>query len=111
MVSDVMAYNYADPQIEAFHTANPKIPVMGTENVSAVATRGIYKIDAEKAFVSSYDPYTTAGRTSPEGKWRLSATCGHRLNTLRTAGNLGCSTASPRPTRFVMLEFAAFCGK
>ena len=44
---------------------------MGTENVSAVATRGIYKIDAEKGFVSSYDPYTTTGRASAEGWWRF----------------------------------------
>ena len=71
VVSDVAGYNYADPQIEAFHKANPKIPVMGTENVSAVATRGIYKIDAEKGFVSSYDPYTTSGRASAEGGWRF----------------------------------------
>jgi beta-galactosidase len=71
VVSDVAGYNYADPQIEAFHKANPKIPVMGTENVSAVATRGIYKIDAEKGFVSSYDPYTTTGRASAEGWWRF----------------------------------------
>ena len=42
VVSDVVGYNYADPQIEAYHKANPKLPVMGTENVSAVATRGIY---------------------------------------------------------------------
>jgi len=71
VVSDVMGYNYADPQIEAFHKANPTIPVMGTENVSAVATRGIYTIDAEKGFVSSYDPYTTTGRASAEGWWRF----------------------------------------
>jgi beta-galactosidase len=71
VVSDVMGYNYADPQIEAFHKANPKLAVMGTENVSAVSTRGIYKIDAEKGFVSSYDPYTTSGRASAEGWWRF----------------------------------------
>jgi beta-galactosidase len=70
-VSDVMGYNYADPQIEAYHQAHPTIPVMGTENVSAVATRGIYKIDAEQGFVSSYDPYTTTGRASAEGWWRF----------------------------------------
>jgi beta-galactosidase len=71
VVSDVMGYNYADPQIEAFHKANPKLAVMGTENVSAVSTRGIYKIDAEKGFSSSYDPYTTSGRASAEGWWRF----------------------------------------
>ena len=71
VVSDVAGYNYADPQIEAFHKANPTVPVMGTENVSAVSTRGIYTIDAEKGFIGSYDPYTTTGRASAEGWWRF----------------------------------------
>jgi len=70
-VSDVVGYNYADPQIDAYHNAHPKIPVMGTENVSAVATRGAYAIDASKGAVSSYDPYTTSGRASAEGWWRF----------------------------------------
>jgi beta-galactosidase len=70
-VSDVVGYNYADPQIEAYHNAHPGIPVMGTENVSAVATRGAYAIDAAKGAVSSYDPYTTTGRASAEGWWRF----------------------------------------
>jgi beta-galactosidase len=70
-VSDVMGYNYADPQIEAYHQQHPSIPAMGTENVSAVATRGIYKIDPTKGYVSSYDPYTTTGRASGEGWWRF----------------------------------------
>jgi len=66
---DVQGYNYADPAAEAFHKANPAVPVMGTENVSAVATRGIYKMDPEHGFVGSYDPYTTSGRASCEGWW------------------------------------------
>jgi beta-galactosidase len=71
IVSDVMGYNYADPQAEAWHKNNPKIPVMGTENVSAVGTRGIYVTDRAKGFVGSYDPYTTTGRASAEGWWRF----------------------------------------
>jgi beta-galactosidase len=66
---DVQGYNYADPAADAFHKANPKIPVMGTEQVSAVATRGIYKMDPEHGYVGSYDPYTTSGRASCEGWW------------------------------------------
>ncbi|HTB97009.1 MAG TPA: beta-galactosidase GalA [Terracidiphilus sp.] len=68
-VCDVAGYNYMDPQAEAFHKANPEKPVMGTETVSAVGTRGIYVTDHEKGFVSSYDPYTTTGRASAEGWW------------------------------------------
>ena len=66
---DVQGYNYADPAAEKFHEASPKIPVIGTETVSAVATRGIYQIDREHGYVGSYDPWTTTGRASAEGWW------------------------------------------
>jgi beta-galactosidase len=68
-VGDVMGYNYADPAADAYHKANPKIPVLGTEQVSAVGTRGIYVTDPKKGYVGSYDPYTTTGRASAEGWW------------------------------------------
>ena len=68
-VCDVQGYNYADPAADAYHKANPSIPVMGTEQVSAVATRGIYVMDGEHGYVGSYDPYTTTGRASCEGWW------------------------------------------
>ena len=66
-----MGYNYADPQAEAWHKNNPKIAIIGTENVSAVGTRGQYVTDRAKGTVSSYDPYTTTGRASAEGWWRF----------------------------------------
>ncbi len=66
---DVQGYNYADPTADAYHKANPKIPVMGTEQVSAVATRGIYIMDPDHGYVSSYDPMTNSGRASCEGWW------------------------------------------
>ncbi len=68
-VCDVMGYNYMDPGAEAYHKAHPKIPVIGTETVSAVGTRGIYVMDREHGYVGSYDPYTTTGRASAEGWW------------------------------------------
>jgi len=66
---DVMGYNYMDPGTEAYHKAHPDKPVIGTETVSAVGTRGIYLTDFEKGYVGSYDPYTTTGRASAEGWW------------------------------------------
>jgi beta-galactosidase len=66
---DVMGYNYMDPGAEAYHKAHPDKPVIGTETVSAVCTRGIYLTDFEKGYVGSYDPYTTTGRASAEGWW------------------------------------------
>ena len=68
---DVMGYNYQDPQAEQFHKENPAKPMMGTETVSAVGTRGIYVTDYSKGYVASYDPYTTTGRASAEGWWRF----------------------------------------
>jgi beta-galactosidase len=66
---DIMGYNYMDPGAEAYHKQHLDKPVIGTETVSAVCTRGIYITDFEKGFVSSYDPYTTTGRASAEGWW------------------------------------------
>ncbi len=66
---DVMGYNYMDPGAEAYHKAHPDKPVIGTETVSAVGTRGIYITDYAKGYVGSYDPYTTTGRASAEGWW------------------------------------------
>lgn len=68
---DVMGYNYMDPAAEAYHKEHPDRPVMGTEQVSAVGTRGIYVTDPAKGYVGSYDPYTTTGRASAEGWWRF----------------------------------------
>jgi beta-galactosidase len=68
-VGDVAGYNYMDPGAEEFHKAHPDKPVMGTETVSAVGTRGIYITDKTKGYVGSYDPYTTTGRASAEGWW------------------------------------------
>ncbi len=71
VVCDVIGYNYMDPGAEAYHKAHPGKPVIGTETVSAVGTRGIYVTDYEKGYVGSYDPYTTTGRASAEGWWRF----------------------------------------
>jgi beta-galactosidase len=68
-VCDVMGYNYMDPAAEAYHRSHLDKPVMGTETVSAVCTRGIYVTDFAKGYVGSYDPYTTTGRASAEGWW------------------------------------------
>ena len=45
---DVMGYNYMDPGAEAYHKEHPDKPVIGTETVSAVGTRGIYITDQEE---------------------------------------------------------------
>ena len=59
------------PRRRSLHKAHPDKPVIGTETVSAVCTRGIYVTDYDKGYVGSYDPYTTTGRASAEGWWRF----------------------------------------
>ena len=59
------------PRAEEDHKANPTIPVLGTENVSAVGTRGVYVTDPAKGYVGSYDPWTTTGRASARGWWQF----------------------------------------
>jgi beta-galactosidase len=68
---DVKGYNYMDPGAATYHQAHPEDPVIGTETVSAVGTRGIYVTDPAKGYVGSYDPYTTTGRASAEGWWKF----------------------------------------
>ena len=70
---DVIGYNYMDPQAKAYHDAHPDHPVIGTETVSAVGTRGIYVTDPAKGYVGSYDPWTTTGRASAVGWWSFCA--------------------------------------
>ncbi|HUY81509.1 MAG TPA: beta-galactosidase GalA [Acidobacteriaceae bacterium] len=70
-VCDVIGYNYMDQQAAAYHKAHPEKPVIGTETVSAVCTRGKYITDFKKGYVDSYDPYTTTGRASAIGWWQF----------------------------------------
>jgi beta-galactosidase len=66
---DVQGYNYADPGAEAYHKAHPDKPVMGTETVSAVATRGIYVTDPTRATSAPTIPTPPPAAPPAEGWW------------------------------------------
>ena len=66
-----MGYNYVDPQAEAFHKAHPDRPVIGTETVSAVGTRGIYITTRTRVLSAPTIRTTPGGRASAEGWWRF----------------------------------------
>lgn len=52
---DVTGFNYDIASIAAFHKQYPNQPVIGTENNSAISTRGCYKNDMDSHELSSYD--------------------------------------------------------
>ena len=95
-VCDVMGYNYADPQAEAWHKNNPKIAILGTENVSAVGTRGHYITDPARG------PSAPTIRTPPPAAHRPKAggASSARGPTFRavSCGPASITAASRRPT-------------
>ncbi len=71
-VCDVMGYNYADPAAEDWHKINPSIPVVGTEKVSAVGTRGdLYYRSGQRTCRILRPIHHQSGRASAEGWWRF----------------------------------------
>jgi beta-galactosidase len=85
---DVFGYNYKPFEYARFHTANPDIPLFGSETASCISTRGEYvfpvsnnKADGKSDFqVSSYDLYAPRWATPPdaefEGQDRNPNVCG-----------------------------------
>jgi beta-galactosidase len=68
-VLDVIGFNYRDNKIDDFHTKFPKIPIIGTETASTVATRGEYANDAARHIVQAYDTEAPWWANTAEGWW------------------------------------------
>lgn len=52
---DVMGFNYNLKVPDDWHKSHPKVPSVGSETASTVATRGIYVTDKLRNWVSAYD--------------------------------------------------------
>ena len=68
-VLDVIGFNYRDQLIDDFHTQFPKLPIIGTETASTVATRGEYAEDKASHIVPAYDVSAPWWATTAEGWW------------------------------------------
>ena len=66
---DVEGFNYTLKDIDAYHTAHPKQPVIGTETASTVSTRGVYTTDKLRNWVSAYDLNHTSWSELAEDWW------------------------------------------
>jgi beta-galactosidase len=72
-VLDVQGCNYNNLAIDDFHQEFPRQPMIGTETASTVSTRGIYKNDYVKGYVSAYDVNYPVWAATAEGWWKVYA--------------------------------------
>lgn len=73
-VVDAVGFNYRTDKIDAFHAANPQVPVYGSETGSTVATRGAYANDAAAHVVRAYDTEHPWWASTAESWWSIAAT-------------------------------------
>ncbi len=72
-VVDVQGFNYNMKEIDPYHAAHPRQPMVGTETASTVSTRGIYANDKQKGYVSAYDVNYPGWADTAESWWKLYA--------------------------------------
>jgi beta-galactosidase len=69
-VLDVQGVNYFhNGDVDKFHSAFPQKPVIGTEEASAICTRGIYANDSVRGYMSAYDLNTPGDYASTAEQW------------------------------------------
>ena len=71
-VLDVQGFNYLkNGDIDAFHQAFPAQPTIGTEEASAVSTRGIYVRDDARHHLTAYDDTAPPWGATAEAWWKF----------------------------------------
>ena len=70
---DVQGFNYSLDGIDDFHRAHPAQPTIGTETCSALTTRGEYRIDKLRGYMSAYDVNKPEWGELAEEWWRFYA--------------------------------------
>ncbi len=69
-VIDVQGFNYKHQgNIDQFRKSHPAMPEIGTEESSAVTTRGIYVDDKERGYLSAYDIHEPGWGSTAEDWW------------------------------------------
>lgn len=65
---DITGFNYITHTYDDFRKKYPDMPMLGSENDSAFATRGVYKTDMDKHIIDCYDSEAAAwGNTYRDG--------------------------------------------
>ncbi|HEV2287733.1 MAG TPA: beta-galactosidase GalA [Candidatus Acidoferrales bacterium] len=69
-VLDVQGCNYVhNGDMDKFHSHFPRQPIVGSEEASALSTRGIYSNDAVRGYMSSYDVNTPGHYAATAEEW------------------------------------------
>lgn len=71
---DVVGFNYQIDSYDAFHAANPDLPVTSSEDTSAFMTRGEYETDDARQIKDSYDTQFAPWGASHRRAWKAIAT-------------------------------------
>lgn len=69
---DIIGFNYNLQFPDAYHKANPKRAIFGSETSSAISTRGTYSTDPLRNTINAYDGVVPWGETA-EGWWKFYA--------------------------------------
>jgi beta-galactosidase len=70
---DVEGLNYNLRDIDAYHKADPRKPLVGSETASTISTRGIYQTDKPRNWLSAYDVNHTSWSELAEEWWKFYA--------------------------------------
>jgi beta-galactosidase len=72
-VLDVRGWNYHIGSEDGYHARHPRQPNIGTEQASTLCTRGIYAIDKNRGYMSSYDDSGPGWGNTAESWWKVYA--------------------------------------
>ncbi|WP_184648727.1 beta-galactosidase GalA [Sphingopyxis sp. JAI128] len=70
---DVVGFNYQQGEYDRFHAANPKLPLISSEDTSAFMTRGAFESDPEKHVIASYDDTRSDWGNTHRQAWKAIA--------------------------------------
>jgi beta-galactosidase len=69
-IIEVRGWSYhVGPDMDAYHTAHPAQPNIGSEQGSTVSTRGIYVDDKARGYVSAYDEHAMSWSSTAKDWW------------------------------------------
>jgi beta-galactosidase len=67
---DVTGFNYEIGSYDRFHRENPQVPVISSEDASALMIRGVYTTDSAKHLLGSYDTEKPAWGATHRESWK-----------------------------------------